>query len=63
DSNGVRVASAAGVRPGDGFQVMFPDGTVKGTVTSVEPVPDGMSPQEPSRSARPHRSLRSGSPS
>ncbi|MBR1926510.1 MAG: exodeoxyribonuclease VII large subunit [Bacteroidales bacterium] len=47
DSNGVRVASAAGVRPGDGFQVMFPDGTVKGTVTSVEPVPDGRSPQEP----------------
>ena len=35
DSKGVRLSSAAAVKPGDGFQVMFPDGTVKGTVTSV----------------------------
>ncbi|MBP3269903.1 MAG: exodeoxyribonuclease VII large subunit [Bacteroidales bacterium] len=36
DSKGVRLASAAGVKPGDGFQMMFSDGTVKGTVTSVD---------------------------
>ena len=35
DSKGVRLSSAAGVKSGDGFQVMFSDGTVKGTVTSV----------------------------
>ena len=36
DSKGVRLASATGVKPGDGFQMMFSDGTVKGTVTSVD---------------------------
>ncbi len=63
DARGVKLSSASGVKPGDAFQMMFSDGTVKGTVTSVEPAPGGMSPSEPSRSARPHRSLRSGPPS
>ena len=63
DAKGVKLSSASGVRPGDAFQMMFADGTVRGTVTSVEPASGGMSPAEPSRSARPHRSLRSGPPS
>lgn len=63
DARGVKLSSASGVKPGDAFKVMFADGTVKGTVTSVEPASGGMSPSEPSRSARPHRSLRSGPPS
>ena len=64
DGHGVRMSSAEGVKPGDSFGVMFADGTVKGTVTSVEPSSaGGMAPSEPSRSARPHRSLRSGPPS
>ncbi len=63
DARGVKLSSASGVKPGDAFQIMFSDGTVKGTVTSVEPAPGGTSPSEPSRSARPHRSLRSGPPS
>ena len=63
DARGVKLSSASGVKPGDAFQMMFSDGTVKGIVTSVEPAPGGMSPSEPSRSARPHRSLRSGPPS
>ena len=37
DGRGVKLSSASGVRPGDAFQVMFSDGTIKGTVTSVIP--------------------------
>lgn len=36
DARGVKLSSASGVKPGDAFQMMFSDGTVKGTVTSVE---------------------------
>ena len=39
DARGVKLSSASGVKPGDAFQMMFSDGTVKGTVTSVEPAP------------------------
>ena len=35
DSKGVKLTSSSGVKPGDGFSVMFSDGTVKGTVTDV----------------------------
>jgi len=35
DGHGVKLSSASGVKPGDDFQVMFSDGTVKGTVTKV----------------------------
>ncbi|MBR5660927.1 MAG: exodeoxyribonuclease VII large subunit [Bacteroidales bacterium] len=35
DARGVKLSSASGVKPGDAFQMMFADGTVKGTVTDV----------------------------
>ena len=35
DSEGVKLSSASGVRPGDTFQMMFSDGTVRGTVNDV----------------------------
>ncbi len=35
DGRGVKLSSASDVKPGDDFQVMFSDGTVKGTVTKV----------------------------
>ncbi|MBR5175484.1 MAG: exodeoxyribonuclease VII large subunit [Bacteroidales bacterium] len=35
DGRGVKLSSASAVKPGDEFQVMFSDGTVKGVVTKV----------------------------
>ncbi len=36
DGRGVKMTSASAVRKGDAFQVMFADGTVRGTVTEVD---------------------------
>ena len=47
DGRGVKLTSAAGLSGGDILQVMFADGTVKATVTSVDPPAGGMSLPEP----------------
>ena len=36
DGRGIKMTSASAVRKGDAFQVMFADGTVRGTVTEVD---------------------------